>query len=203
MAVFFFRFAMQSRVLVVLAVVAILAFVAADDICLPQRHTAWVAQREFSSFQGRKEMFFKVYHDTTGMKQRTEFFPRHHARNEEITGFMIADFRAKLMWRGMLFALLCQVFAECLPPCSFSRNGACVLQVFWSTPRFTNAASTLSRTPTLTDPRTALPRGMHEFQFISTGIRCPDFVFPLSHHLASRGPAPPRRARTSSAKPSK
>jgi hypothetical protein len=45
---------------------------------------------------------FKAYHDQPTLKSRIEFFPRHHARGEEITGFVISDFSAKLEWRGVM-----------------------------------------------------------------------------------------------------
>jgi hypothetical protein len=93
----------MSRFLVACVVfVALASVVLADDVCLPKRHTAWVQQREFSSFGGRKETVFKAYHDQAFMKSRMEFFPRHHARNEEISGFVLSDFSAKLQWRGVI-----------------------------------------------------------------------------------------------------
>jgi hypothetical protein len=83
-------------------VAALASCVIAEDICLPKRHTAWVQQREFSSFRGHNEVVFKSYHDTANGKSRVEFFPRHHARHEEITEFIVNDFNQKLSWRGKM-----------------------------------------------------------------------------------------------------
>jgi len=90
----------------VAVVAAVLAFAAvavvAVDVCLPNRHTAWISTHVYSSREGRSEMHVRTYHDKESLKSRQEFFPRRHATHTEISGFVLRDYQLGKEWRGMI-----------------------------------------------------------------------------------------------------